>query len=173
MAIRIEEVESGRRFLQVKTEVFRDFINPIIRENAYILMDKSISLKEEREWQKRNAKEIKEGKRVVLLAWDGKKLVGICDAWKGQYKERFNASVGIVISKGYRGKGLGRELLSCIILRAKAKLKPHKIHLDCFAGNKTAQCLYHSIGFVEVARLRGHLFHCGKYVDKLYMELRK
>lgn len=172
MAIKIEEVKSGRRFLQIKTEVFRNFINPIIKETAYILMDKEISLKEEKEWQKRNAKEIREGKRAVLLAWDGKKLVGICDAWKGQYKERFNASVGIVISNGYRGKGLGREMLSRLILHAKAKLKPHKILLDCFEENKTAQALYRSLGFVEVARLKGHLFHCGEFMDKLYMELR-
>jgi len=173
MAIKIEEVKSGKRILQIKTEIFRNFINAFIEEKAFLLCDKKFTLCQEREWQKKEAKDLREGTRIVLLAWDGKKLAGICEAWRGQYKERHNTTLGIAISNGYRGKGLGKKLLLLAIMRAKAKLKPHKILLDCFAGNKTAQKLYHSVGFVEVARLRGHLFHCGKYMDKLYMELRE
>ena len=150
-----------------------DFICELINEEVYILYNKKPTLKEEKKWFNDKLNELKYNQQVALTVWDGKKLVGICDAKKGRMKEVDNTLIGIAILKAYRGRGLGEKLIRAIIKLAKKKLKPKNIYLSAFAENKVALNLYKKVGFKEFARFQKWMKHNGKYYDSVYMLLKK
>ncbi len=171
--LRFEVIKSGKRILSVNTRMLMNFINEFIDENAPIIYDKKISLKDEKEFQKLKAKEI-DGKRTIfVLCWDGKKLVGNSSASLEPHKQSHNATFGLVVRKGYRGIGVGEKLLSMGIKQAKGHLKAKYLWLDYIEGNKPARKLYEKLGFKEVARLEGYVKHKGKHVDKIIMKYAK
>ena len=47
---------------------FRDFINSFVEEDAQIMMNEKVSLKEEEKWLKAKLESIKKGKSVFLIA---------------------------------------------------------------------------------------------------------
>ena len=147
------------------------FINKLIEERSYILMDKKATLKEEKEWVKRNAEALKKKTGYTLSARVDGKLAGNSDATKGKYKEKDNVSLGIALAKEYRGLGLGERLLKLNIKYAKKMFRPRNIYLTVFSTNKRAHAVYKKVGFREIARLPKWINHYGKYVDLLIMKL--
>ena len=57
----------------------------------------------------------------------------------------------IVVSRDYRGKGYGRDIVTGILGAAKER-KQKVAYLAVVAGNKPAETLYHSMGFREIYR---------------------
>lgn len=161
----IKKSDSAKRFL--------DFISELIAENTYILINEKPTLKEEKKWLKEKHKSVKQKTSVFLVAWDGKKLVGECEARRGRWKEKDNVSIGIAILKSYRKKGLGENLLRNVIKLAKKKLKPTNIWLSVSKENHTAQRLYRKVGFQKFAYLPKWMKHKEKYIDEFYMILKK
>lgn len=172
-ALRFEIIRSGKRFLSIDTRMLREFINEFVDEGAFLIMDKKASLREEKEFQKTKAKEIDEKRTIFVLCWDGKKLIGNSSTTLGQYKERHNATFGLVVRTGYRGKGIGETLLTMAMKEAKITLKAKYLWLDHVEGNTPARKLYEKLGFKEVARLKDYVNHKGKYIDKIIMKYSK
>ena len=94
---------------------FLNFINPIIREGAYILMDKPTTLEAEKKWVEDGCKRIKHGELIRLIAEKGGRIVGTCDARRGKFKEKGNVTFGIAIAKEMRRKELGNIMLTTVI----------------------------------------------------------
>jgi len=151
---------------------YHDYICELIEENTHLLMDKKPTLNEEKKWLKEKLKAKSRNEDIYLGAWQGKMLVGSCEARKGRYKERNNIAIGIAIRKSYRGKGLGGYLIRRVIALAKKKLKPKNIYLYVSNENVPAKSLYKKVGFREFARFPKWELHNGRYIDSIYMLLK-
>ena len=154
-------------------KLFRDFIVSLINEDTFLIVNMKPTLKEEKKWVKDRLAGIRKGKEILICAFDGKKLVGTCDAKRGYGKESRNVEIGLAISKKYRGRGLGEKLIRKTIALVKKRLKPKNIHLRYVNGNTPAKNLYKKVGFREVARMPNWVLHRGKYRSSVFMLLKK
>ncbi|MBI5222854.1 GNAT family N-acetyltransferase [Candidatus Micrarchaeota archaeon] len=152
-------------------KAYLDFISELIDENAFLLINKKPTMKEQKVWFKERLSNVKKGKEILLCVWDGERHAGNCSAKKEMWKNDQNVEIGLALRKEYRGKGLGEKLLREIIELARKKFKPKNIYLRVFDENKIAQNLYHKIGFREIARFPNWVLHDGKYQDAVYMLL--
>jgi [ribosomal protein S18]-alanine N-acetyltransferase len=57
----------------------------------------------------------------------------------------------VAVGGRFQGRGLGREMLQTMMGYMKEQGAEH-MHLDCLADNDTANDLYRSEGFEEMAR---------------------
>lgn len=89
--------------------------------------------------------------RLILLAKDNDKYVGICTAFVGistfYARPYFNVH-DIAVLPAYRGKGIGRQLLECLIEIARQR-NYCKITLEVRHDNLPAQHLYRKLGFED------------------------
>ncbi|MCX6767265.1 MAG: GNAT family N-acetyltransferase [Candidatus Micrarchaeota archaeon] len=149
------------------------FANDIIEEDVYILVNKKVSAAEEKAWLKGQVEKVRKGALVHLLAQSGRRIVGGCEARTERGRESKNVFLGIIVSKDFRGAGLGEILLKKTIELAKKRLKPELIYLTHMGPNDPARRLYEKTGFREVARLPKWTPYRGKRLDRVYMVLKK
>ena len=168
----LQTIIRGKDLLKIGAKRFRDFINPFAAERAYIMIEKPVSLEEERKWLKETARKIDAKEQVkLILSFEGK-IAGVCDAMRKGGKERHNIHFGLAIVKAHRGKEFGELLLRKGIKVAKEEMKPHKMWIEHVSGNNVAAKLYRKVGFVPVSRLREYVCHFGKWHDRIQMEYR-
>jgi putative acetyltransferase len=134
-------------------------------------MDKKLTIKEEKEFLERNIKAEINKTKIFLIAKDGNKVVGNTSIERGMYRRSHIGRFAIGIANGYRGKGLGKYLMSAIIERAKNEFDPKLeiIQLEVHANNKAAIALYKKMGFKRFARLPKQIQHKGRIDDELIM----
>jgi RimJ/RimL family protein N-acetyltransferase len=171
--MRLEEIEIRTPRKSDPVKAYLDFISELIDEDPYILINKKPTMKEQKKWFAERLRKIRNGELVSLTAWDGKKLVANSEASRDRGKDRDNVGMGLAVSKGYRGWGLGEKVLRALITLAKRKLKPHNIYLTVYSENKIARRLYGKVGFRMLARFPNWTLHRGKYRDHLYLILKK
>ena len=106
---------------------YLDFINSLVMENAKILMNRKMTLKDENEFLKNGIKNTKNKKKVYLIAKDGKKVVANTSVELGIYKRSHIGKFAIGIRNGYRGIGLGTYIMAEILKTAKKDLPGLKI----------------------------------------------
>lgn len=80
-------------------------------------------------------------------------------------------NLGVIIKKGFRNLGLGRELIDVAIREAARKHHKEKIVLSCFHTNERALHLYESVGFKQVGVRRKQFLMDGAYYDEVMMDL--
>jgi RimJ/RimL family protein N-acetyltransferase len=87
----------------------------------------------------------------------GGRVVGICDIVPAAppHKEAalHCASLGMLLSPAYRGRGLGEKLLLAALAAAQGKWE--RIELSVYTHNERAHRLYTRVGFVEEGRRIG------------------
>jgi len=144
-----------------------------VEEEAKILINKKLSLKEERKWLEGTLKNFKEHKQVFLVAECGNQIVGTTGIDLGQWRSNHIGNFGITIRKGYRGIGLGRYLMGEILKLAKKELRPLPkiIRLSVYPNNKPAINLYKKYGFKKVAQIPKQIQYKGKLIDEIIMLL--
>jgi ribosomal protein S18 acetylase RimI-like enzyme len=151
---------------------FQTFINSLIVEEAKILMNKKVALKDEEEFLKRNLAGTKKRMKIYRIAECDDDVVGAVSVELGSWRKSHIARLGIVIKRGYRGIGLGSCLMSEVIVAAKKELSPAPkiIQLDVYRDNKPAIGLYKKMGFKQVAELPKQIQYRGKLVGELVMQ---
>lgn len=156
-----------------KVKEFQDFINSLVEEDAPILVNKKVSLKEEKEWLKNNIKEIRKHHKIYLVAEFDNEIIGLTQIHLNIGRQEHVGDFGISIRNGYRRIGLGKYLTKEIIKLAKKELKPKPkiIRLCVMATNKPALGLYKKLGFKIVGRIPKQLEYKGKLVDEIIMLL--
>lgn len=147
-------------------------INSFIAEDAYILFDRKVSMKDEAAWKKNQLTMQRKGEGFLLVAMVDGKLAATSGATKERGKARGNVSIGIAVAKGFRGIGLGEALMKENIAQCRKRLKPRNIYLSVFAPNKPACSLYKKLGFRDFAVFPDWILQNGKYVDQKLMILR-
>ncbi len=160
---------SGKDIKIVKK--FQDFINSFIEEEAQLLWKKKFSLREEKVWLESQLKEVKNNKKVYLVAENNSIIVGSTEVGVGVGRNDHVGILHIAVKNGYRRFGLGTYLMKEIIKLAKKRLKVKIIKIPVFATNKPAIGLYKYFRFKRVARVPKQLQYKGKLVDEIIMLL--
>ena len=150
---------------------FLDFINSLVAEDAKILMNKKMNLKEEMEFLEKGVKSIRDKKKVYLIAKDGNKVVANTSIEMGVFKRSHIGKFAIAIRDGYRGAGLGSYLMAEIMKLAKKELKPAPkiFQLEVLENNKPAMGLYKKMGFKIVGRIPKQIQYKGKLIGEYIM----
>ncbi|MFH1306710.1 MAG: GNAT family N-acetyltransferase [Candidatus Micrarchaeota archaeon] len=167
----IRIITKGRDLRKIGAKAFMDYINPFVKEKSFIALNKPVTLKGEKEWLSRNAKDIDKKDKIFVILFIDKKIAGTCTVWRDNLQvRRHNITFAISVAKKYRGKGYGKMLLKKTMQIAKKKLKPKKMWIEHIEGNKIARKLYQELGFVQVARFNDYVNHFGRYKDQIIME---
>lgn len=147
-----------------------EMINSLVEEKAYIIVQKKLTLKEEKDYLKNVLKEIK-NKSEVYLALDingkvrGNARVSLIDSGPRKHM----GELGISIMKEARGKGLGEKLFKKIVEKAVKELKVKIITLYVVSKNKVAINLYEKMGFKKISIIKKGYNHYGKLLDHITM----
>lgn len=152
---------------------FQFFINSVIKEDAKILMNEQATLNDQKKFIEKVLVGAKNKTKVQLLAECDNKIIGVTDIELERWRRNHIGHFGIIITKDYRGMGLGKHLMSKIIKLAKKELKPSPkmIQLEVYANNKPAIKLYEKMGFKHIARLPKQIQYKSKLIDELVMLL--
>jgi RimJ/RimL family protein N-acetyltransferase len=167
-------LKSGRQVLlrypqSSDTQQLMKFINDIIDEEAFILANKKVTLKEEEEYLEKVMKDMKDGKFIKILAVDNDRIIAAVDGIQLRGRMSHLCSLGISISKDFRGEGLGSILIEELFEQAQKYLGAKQITLTCFVTNTPAISLYKKMGFQEYGRLPQALQYKDKYLDQVKM----
>lgn len=107
---------------------------------------------DERSW----IRSLRHRKRVLpLVAESAGRAVGLLTLVPGQFgrKDAHVATLGMMIAPGYRGRGIGRQMVAYAIDWARTH-EYEKIQLQVFSSNTRALNLYRTLGFEEEGRRR-------------------
>jgi len=151
---------------------FCNYINSIVEEDDFILVDVKQMPKQEREWIERNLKSLKRREAFHVVAESDERIVGIAEVSSKPYRMKHVGSFDIAIVKDFRGVGLGGELMETTLELGtkKLKIKPKVLQLEVFETNKRAIALYKKFGFKEVARIPKEINRRGKFIDDIIMQ---
>jgi ribosomal protein S18 acetylase RimI-like enzyme len=152
---------------------FQRFINILTREKTYLLVNRPITLKEEKQWLKTQMTEQKKRHQIYLKALVDGRLIGDCFARPGFGRNQGNINLGIAIAKQWRGKGLVYILLTELIERSEKKWHPKNIYLQVVSANTQARELYESLGFHIIAQLPQWFEYEKNYLDEYLLILDK
>jgi RimJ/RimL family protein N-acetyltransferase len=110
----------------------------------------------------------------VVGAFHDGKLVGMAGfARESRVKERHKGRVwGVYLAAPFRGRGIGKEMLSFLLKRAANLPGLEQIMLSAATNQAAANALYRSLGFVAFGREPNALKIDGHYLDEEHMVLR-
>ncbi len=146
----------------------RKHINSLVDEKAFIIVNKKVTLGQEKLWLKNTIKENKLGKSfnvVVELAGD---IIGSAFLKYSAGAAGHIAELGISISRQYRSLGIGTWVIKEMIKAARGK-KLKIICLTVFENNRKAAALYEKLGFRVFGTLPEGVNHYGKFSDRMFM----
>jgi RimJ/RimL family protein N-acetyltransferase len=132
---------------------FQCFINTLIREGTYLLVNKPVTLKEEKQWLQTQIQAQRKGEQIYLKALVNSHLIKDCFAKPGFNRNRRNINLGIAIAKNWRGKDIGHILLEELIVRSEQKWHLNNIYPHVVSSNQRAKRLYEFLGFHIIAQL--------------------
>ncbi len=107
-------------------------------------------------------------KELTVLTDEGR-IIGFANLYN--YEKNKCAFIGnVVISKKYRGRGAGKEIVAYMLNIARDKYNLPEIKISVFSENTTALLLYSGFGFMpyEVEERKNHK---GKRVALIHMKL--
>ena len=105
----------------------------------------------------------------VYYALADRQVVGWCDiSLKDNPRMKHRASLGMGIIDGYRGQGVGTQLLEAALKHAK-EIGLEKVELQVYASNSVAIALYRKQGFVDEGCIRDYRRLDGRSFDALMM----
>jgi len=78
---------------------FERFINTLTRAGTYLLVNKPVTLKEEKQWLQTQIKEQRKGQQIYLKALVDGRLIGNCFVKPGFGRNHGNINLGIAIAK--------------------------------------------------------------------------
>lgn len=150
------------------------FYNEVVAEPMNGIMgDKPVNLRQEREWLSARLREIRARTSVMLLLEDDGRIVGSCHVERSKWKQAHRATIGVMIRKDMRRKGLGTLLMREAISLAKKRMKGlEAIDLYVFDYNERALRLYEKLGFETVAYLPENMKEGDRYVGEYFMTLK-
>ncbi len=155
---------------EIPSSALQEYINKLVDEDAFLLVDKKYSLTEEMEWKRRMLEEADHNQSITLIALDGERVIASLQARRDRMKEINNVSFGIAIAKEFRGAGLGETLLRMLIEETKKKMKPKNMYITYIDGNVPAANLYRKLGFKKIiGRFPKWVKHKGRYLDKIIL----
>lgn len=147
------------------------YANTLSKERTFVLFQgEKITLKYEQVYLAKVLLDIRNHMRVNLLIFWNKKLVGITEIGLNRGPKNHVGELGISIARDFRGRGLGKLVMTLILKEAKKHLPIlTMVILNVFASNKLAINLYKKFGFKKYGALPHGLKRMGKFDDEIYM----
>ena len=157
-------VPTGEKY----AESFNAVVDAVARERRYIGFVEGPSLESTREF----IRSILGGAGIQLLAINpDDKVVGWCDIVRNPHEGfRHVGRLGMGLLPGYRGRGLGRQLVAQAV-RAARQAGIERVELEVFASNERAIALYGALGFATEGIKRRARKLDGQYEDNVFMAL--
>ncbi|MHB8397226.1 MAG: GNAT family N-acetyltransferase [Thermoplasmataceae archaeon] len=148
-------------------------------EFGIIFFDTRPSLQQEVQWFADLFRGVIEGNTVAIVGESGGKAVGLCDVrpLRPGTEQSHIGVLGITVRKEYRGKGIGKAMMTEAISKCREKFEV--IRLGVFESNLRAIRLYEGLGFVRYGAFphsvkRGKIYHTeGTDVPELEVILRR
>jgi RimJ/RimL family protein N-acetyltransferase len=145
-------------------------LNSLIDESARIMIINKVTLKQEKEFLKSGIKNIKSCNEIQIVVEIDGQAVGNCSISKGFGTFSHIGTFGIILSKEYRGLGIGRKLAKTTIEIGKKQLKLKIAKLGVAVDNKNANEMYKQLGFKTCGKMPyGMKTKNNKYVDEILM----
>ncbi|HVC27562.1 MAG TPA: GNAT family N-acetyltransferase [Nitrososphaerales archaeon] len=172
------EAESARPEVKVRKaragdlEQYAKNVQSVADEGGYIFVER---VTEER--KKSMGKLFKDKACLVIVAevveGGGRKLVGSLTLarYGDAEKTRHVRALGMLVVRGYRGRGIGTKLMGYALEWARAKKGVEKVSLGVFSNNKRAFSLYERFGFKVEGVRRKQCHIAGKHEDEIDMAL--
>lgn len=92
-------------------------------------------------------KELSQVRRELTVLINNQEIIGFANFYNHEPKK--SAFIGnVIIDKAYRGKGLGKKIISYMLKKASEKYQLKQIKISVFNENTPALLLYSSFGFV-------------------------
>lgn len=145
-----------------------DFINSLVEEGADIMRETPVTREEEADWLGKRLASIEKGEIIGVVAEVDGKVVANSEVGRRRGFQSHVGGLGIATKKGYRGIGIGKELMKTLVEESrKAGLKV--LVLEVFDSNTVAKSLYTKMGFKDAGRIPMGVLKKGKYIDLLRM----
>lgn len=113
----------------------------------------------------------KAGETIMFFAQDNSRYVGMVSAIVPEGQTTATVQHMFVDSEGYRGLGIGKQLLAALLSKLKNRGDLKKAKLSVVATQIPARNLYESVGFKEVKILQGSATRGKESFDEIEMEL--
>lgn len=146
------------------------FVNELADEDTYVTVERQ-TRKKEKKWLEDQLKAIRKKNLVMVVAEIDGKIVGNCEIRRRAVYRRVRhiGTVGIMVRRKFRGKGIGERLMKTTMAEAKKRIGVSLLTLSVLANNPIAPKLYKKMGFRECGRLPGAFLFREKYFDEVYM----
>ncbi len=145
-----------------------EFINSLVREGADITVDREYTRDQEVEWLAGYLSDLERGGVVGIAAEVDGRFVGQLQVSPRKGLSSHVGVLGISVMEGYRGMGIGTEMM--IEAEAQAKrLGIEVITLEVFATNDRALRVYLKLGYEIVGRIPKAVKRDGVYIDSVVM----
>jgi len=146
-----------------------ELINSLIEEGADIEYDVKQTRDEEVDWLSKAIAQLEKGNALYMVAEVEGKVIASSSVTKRRFScEDHAGNLGIIIKSGYRGVGIGTEMMKTLIDQAR-KMGLKILTLTVFATNKIAIHVYKKVGFKEVGRIPKAIYRNEKYIDRIIM----
>ncbi len=108
---------------------------------------------------------------VMIVAENNGWIVGLLTFQRGfLQKYAHHGSIGMIVNRNWRQKGIGKAMLSTLIQWADYNPLLEKLCLEVLASNQKAIALYKSLGFIEEGHQRKQVkLPNGTYDDVILM----
>lgn len=155
---------------------FTSYINKLSSEDTYITYSgEEVSRDDEEKFLKEKIEKIEQQDSILLCAFDGKNLIGICNIdrdFSSKKRGLHKAILGLSINNDYRSEGIGMKLAESAIEEAKNNIPGLRmILLKVYSENKIAQKLYKKLGFKIVGTIPGGILYKNTYIAEIEMML--
>ena len=156
------------------------FANGFVREKksnrdlGLVGFDQRVTRAKEGKWLRGIVDAVKKREAVSVAAFVGGKMVGHCDVRRrGSADERHAGVLGIAVLDGYRGVGIGRNLMAEALRRARG-IGLELVELQVFANNEAAMALYGKMGFKKAGVIPNKIRRGRRRLDEvaMYADLR-
>jgi RimJ/RimL family protein N-acetyltransferase len=145
-----------------------EFINSLVDEETYIIMESKVTREQEVEWLAGKLSNLENDKEIVVAAEVDGRFVGQTEIAPKSGRSRHVGVFGIALKEGYRDAGIGTELMRESESQAH-RLDLEIISLDVFANNARGRHLYEKMGFAQVGLEPRQVKMGGEYVDNIIM----
>ncbi len=144
---------------------FRDCLDAVAREKKYLAQIEALPLERIQGFVRDSVA----NDAVQFVALQGEQVVGWADIFPDwAYATSHCGSLGMGVLAAYRGQGIGRQLLTSCLAKAKQR-GITRVELAARADNHRAIALYEKLGFThEAVKRRGMRFD-GVYFDTVQM----
>ncbi|MDO8451869.1 MAG: GNAT family N-acetyltransferase [bacterium] len=147
------------------------FANNLIAEDTFVMLSGTpISRNDEEKYLRDSLKDVREGKKIHLIAEINGQFAGSGEVRIGDKRKRHVGEIGISLDKHFREEGIGTILLNVLIDESR-KRGLTLLYLHCFETNARAIHVYEKLGFMNAGTVPGMYAYKGGSIGEVTMYL--